>query len=239
MRNEKLKIVEWTEKSWNPVTGCSQISSGCKNCYAEVCALWLQNMGNKRYLNGFELTLHPDKIKEPLHWRKPRRVFVNSMSDLFHEKVHNDFIYKVFEVMNECPNHLFMVLTKRANRLAELSPELKWSDNIWMGVTVENEECKTRIDLLRNCDAACKFISMEPLLEDLGALNLDGIDWVFVGGESGKNCRVMKKEWVLNVKKECERQVVTFTFKQWGGKKRKENGALLDGKLHDEMPIVK
>jgi len=234
----KNNINEWTEKSWNPVTGCTKISNGCTNCYAEKVAVWLENMKNPRYLNGFDLTLHEDKINVPLRWRKPRRVFVNSMSDLFHERVPFEFIEKVFEVMNKCQQHLFMILTKRSERLEELSPKLNWSDNIWMGVTVEDENCKNRIDLLKGCEAAHKFISAEPLLSDLGDLNLDGIDWIFVGGESGKGCREMKEEWVLNVKGQCEKEGVIFTFKQWGGVRRKENGSLLQGKIYDDMPKV-
>lgn len=228
--------IEWTESTWNPVTGCTKISPGCKHCYAERMAIRLKAMGQRNYKNGFKLTCHPHLISLPLKWKKPQMIFVNSMSDLFHEDVPVDFIIEVFNVMKNTPHHQYQVLTKRANRLAKLSAILPWEKNIWMGVTVEATDYKLRIDYLRKTNACVRFLSLEPLLEDLGNLNLDGIDWVIVGGESGIGARPIKSEWVRNIRDECQAQNVPFFFKQWGGINKKENGRLLDGRIWDDMP---
>lgn len=204
--------IEWTEITWNPVTGCDKVSPGCKYCYAEVFSKRLKAMGAKKYKNGFQITLHPDTLSFPYKLSKPSMIFVNSMSDLFHEKVPFDFIQKVFHVMNECSQHIFQVLTKRAERLLQLSLYLNWTDNIWMGVSVENQTFQDRIGYLLNTDANIKFLSLEPLLGPLPNLDLNGIDWVIVGGESGPKSRPMKKEWVLEIKQQCEIQGVPFFF---------------------------
>lgn len=228
--------IEWTESTWNPVTGCTKVSDGCANCYANTMAKRLQSMGNKKYQNGFRLTLHEDCLEDPLTWRKPSLIFVNSMSDLFHEDIPLEYVKRVFSTMNEAHWHTFQVLTKRAERLLELSPELTWSKNIWQGVTVENEMYKSRIEYLRNVPASIRFVSFEPLLGDVGPLNLQGIDWAIVGGESGFRCRPMELEWVLEVKRQCEEQGTMFYFKQWGGVHKKRNGRELLGRTWDEMP---
>ena len=228
--------IEWTEMTWNPTTGCTKVSAGCKNCYAEDFALRLQAMGNKKYKKGFKLTLHPDTLNTPKHWKVSRIVFVNSMSDLFLEDIPLDYIKKVFKVMNETPKHIYQVLTKRAERLEELSKELCWSDNIWMGVTVEDVKSKYRISHLKRTKAKIKFLSLEPLLCALPKLNLNKIDWIIVGGESGKRARPIKKEWVIDIKKQCEKADVKFFFKQWGGMNKKANGRELNGKYYNEMP---
>lgn len=231
----KTKI-EWTESSWNPITGCSPISPGCAHCYAARFAKRLQAMGNPRYKNAFEVTIHEDLINAPLSWKKPQMIFVNSMSDLFHDDVPTEIIKRIFDTMNKAPAHTFQVLTKRAERLAELAPELQWSDNIWMGVSIENQDMIFRSDLLRQTDAHIKFISAEPLLSSLDGLNLEGIDWLIVGGESGPGCRPMKKEWVLDLKNLCEATDTAFFFKQWGGINKKKAGSLLDGKMYKDYP---
>lgn len=231
--------IEWTESTWNPCTGCTKISAGCKHCYAATMAKRLEAMGNPRYLNGFEFTIHEDKILEPYQWKKPRKIFVNSMSDLFHEKSPSEFIEKVFQTMNGANWHIYQVLTKRSERLAELSTSLPWSPNIWMGVSVEDQRVVHRIDDLRKCDAAIKFLSLEPLLGPLPNLNLEGIDWVIVGGESGPKARPMKKEWVEDIQRQCSEQGVAFFFKQWGGIQKKKTGRLLNGRTWDEMPLAK
>jgi len=235
--------IEWTDTTWNPITGCTKMSDGCKNCYAEKMANRLYKMGNAKYANNFEVTLHENALNEPSKWKKPKRIFVCSMSDLFHESVPIDFIQKVFSTMNAHKQHTFQVLTKRAERLAELAPSLSWSDNIWASVTVENAATKGKIDFLRQTTAKIKFISFEPLLEDVGKLNLDGIDWAIIGGESGTNARPtrlpdgqVQEDWVLNIKKQCEEQNVAFYFKQWGGKNKKKAGRLLQGRTWDDMP---
>jgi protein gp37 len=228
--------IEWTDTTWNPVTGCTKISSGCVNCYAERIAHRLKAMGNKRYKNGFRITMHPDLVEIPMKWRTPRVVFVNSMSDLFHEEVPFDFIKKVFETMNKCPHHTFQVLTKRSKRLVEVSALLRWTSNIWMGVTVEDSSNIFRIDDLLRSDASVKFISCEPLIGEVHFPTFRGIDWVIVGGESGPNARPMKKEWAISIRDLCVEEGIPYFFKQWGGLNRKENGRILDGTIWNQMP---
>ncbi len=228
--------IEWTESSWNPVTGCNKISEGCKNCYAERMAKRLQAMGQQNYVNGFEVACHSHMLDAPLRWKKPNMIFVNSMSDIFHEKVHLDFVKQVFDVMCIADQHLYQVLTKRAKRLLELSEILKWENHIWMGVTVEKKTLKYRIDYLRKTPAKVKFLSLEPLLGPLGKLNLSGIDWVIAGGESGPRARSIEADWAREVRDQCIEQNVPFFFKQWGGVQKKKNGRILDGITWDEMP---
>ena len=208
--------IEWTESTWNPVTGCSKISPGCKHCYAERLAIRLQAMGVTNYRNGFEVTLHEHALNLPLTWKKPQTIFVNSMSDLFHEKVPLSFIRKIFGVMEAAHWHRFQILTKRSERLLELSPKLDWTPNIWMGVTVEHPDYTYRIDHLRQTGAYIKFLSLEPLLAALPRLKLKNVDWAIVGGESGPGARPMQKEWVLDVRNQCDKAGVAFYFKQWG-----------------------
>jgi protein gp37 len=228
--------IEWTEATWNPVTGCTKVSPGCKNCYAEQMAKRLHAMGQWRYRHGFKLTLQPQALGEPYQWMHPRLVFVNSMSDLFHEKIHLDYIKKVFKVMNDCPQHQFQILTKRSNRLKELSFNLTWTKNIWMGVSVENQQYMFRIDALRSVPAAIRFLSIEPLLGPIKELDLTGIDWVIVGGESGPGARPMREEWVTFIRDECMKQGVAFFFKQWGGVRKKQTGRTLEGREWNELP---
>jgi len=232
--------IEWTESTWNPITGCTKISTGCKFCYAEVMARRLKAMGQEKYRNGFELTLHPETLQEPYSWKKPKMIFVNSMSDLFHKDVPIEYIQKVFRVIKENPQHVFQVLTKRADVLRYYDSEgwLEWPHNLWMGVTVENRTVMNRIENLRNTGARVKFLSCEPLLSPLENMNLHGIDWVIVGGESGRTPRPMKEEWVINIKEQCQRANVAFYFKQWGGTNKKKNGRLLEGKKYDKMPEI-
>lgn len=230
--------IEWTESTWNPVTGCTKISDGCKHCYAERMALRLKAMGQPNYVNGFSVTLHEQMLELPLKWKKPQMVFVNSMSDLFHEDVPADFIYRVFDVMQQAHWHTFQVLTKRAERMHELSPHLPWNDNIWMGVTVENENYVSRIDNLRRTGAKIKFVSFEPLLSEITDLDLVGIDWAIVGGESGPGARPMEEEWVLGIREQCYANQVPFFFKQWGGTNKKKNGRVLLGQTWDSMPAI-
>jgi protein gp37 len=228
--------IEWTESTWNPLTGCTKISPGCKNCYAERMANRLKLMGQPNYVNGFELTLHESALELPLRWKKPQRIFVNSMSDLFHQRVPLEFILRMFEVMSRASWHQFQILTKRAERLEELSSRLAWHDNIWMGVSVENQDYTFRIDHLRRTGARTKFLSLEPLLAPLPELNLHGIDWVIVGGESGPRARPMKPEWVIDIRDQCRFRGVPFFFKQWGGFNKKKTGRILDGQTWDETP---
>ncbi len=230
--------IEWTEITWNPVTGCSKVSQGCKHCYAERMAKRLEAMGNKRYLNGFQLTLHEDLVEKPLSWVKPRIVFVNSMSDLFHSDVPLSFIQDVFETMNKCPQHIFQILTKRSKRLVEVSSKLNWSSNIWMGVSVENRDVTFRISDLQKISAQVKFLSCEPLLGSLRDVNLHGIDWVIAGGESGPGARPMESQWVQEVLQICKRQNVPFFFKQWGGVRKDLTGRILNNRLYNELPAV-
>ena len=228
--------IEWTESTWNPVTGCNKISPGCKNCYAERLAKRLKAMGQANYRNGFKLTLQPQMLELPLRWKRPQTIFVNSMSDLFHKDVPLDYIQQVFDVMNRAHWHRFQVLTKRADRLAELSSELEWSDNIWMGVSVESQKYVHRIDDLRATGAKIKFLSLEPLLSSLKNLDLRQIDWAIVGGESGYGFRPIKEEWVLEIREQCRDSNVPFFFKQWGGFNKKKTGRLLEGQTWDAMP---
>ena len=231
--------IEWTESTWNPITGCDKISAGCENCYAFRLAQRLQKMGNAKYINGFKLTLHDSCLNDPYSWKKPMLIFVNSMSDLLHKDVPLDYIQKIFDVMNSNPHHVFQVLTKRADRLEEISTQVNWSENIWLGVTVENDICKSRIKYLRRMPAKIKFISFEPLLSDVGVLDLSGIDWTIVGGESGWKARPMQEEWVINIKEQCEQQNVLFYFKQWGGVNKKKTGRILLERTWDDMPFTK
>lgn len=228
--------IEWTESTWNPVTGCTKISVGCKNCYAERIALRLQAMGQRNYAKGFSLALHEHTLDLPLRWKSSRIVFVNSMSDLFHKDVPLEFIKRVFSIMNRANWHRYQILTKRSERLLELNPHLTWANHIWMGVTVETINEVSRIDHLRKTLARTKFLSLEPLLGPLPHLDLSGINWVIVGGESGPGARPILREWVLDIRNQCRKAGLPFFFKQWGGINRKKSGRLLDGKIWDEMP---
>lgn len=231
--------IEWTEMTWNPTTGCTKVSSGCKYCYAEIMTRRLKAMGQKKYEYGFGIIkIHPETLSIPYSWKSTKIVFVNSMSDLFHKDVPIEFIKKVFKVMNSNPQHIFQVLTKRADRLYEIHEQLKWSDNIWMGVTVENKSVIDRIDYLRKTKAKVKFLSLEPLLSSLPNLNLDKINWVIVGGESGSKPRPMEADWVIDIQKQCQKVNIPFFFKQWGGRNKKEAGRLLNGQTYNEMPPI-
>lgn len=228
--------IEWTEMTWNPTTGCTKVTAGCKFCYAEVMSRRLKAMGVPKYQRGFKITTHEDQLSIPYTWKKSKVVFVNSMSDLFHKDVPLEFIQKVFAVMNDNPQHVFQVLTKRADVLLQYHTQLKWTHNIWMGVSVEDEHVVERIDLLRKTGARVKFLSCEPLIGPLPALNLEGIDWVIVGGESGRKPRLMDPDWVLDIQDQCEHAGVAFFFKQWGGTNKKKTGRMLNGRTYDEMP---
>ena len=242
MRTTKI---EWTERTWNPVTGCTKLSEGCAHCYAEVMSRRLCAMGNPKYVNGFKSTIHHEALKEPFNWEKPSTIFVCSMSDLFHKDVPFEFIDKVFSVIKDTPQHNYQILTKRAERMAEYFETRKIPHNVWIGVTVENEDTKSRIDDIRCLDATVKFLSCEPLLGDLGELNLEGVNWIIVGGESGSQARPMKEEWVLNIKRQADANNIPFFFKQWGtwskdGVKgnKKINGKLLEGVIVQNMPQI-
>ena len=228
--------IEWTDATWNPVTGCSKISPGCKHCYAERMANRLKLMGQANYRNGFEVTLQPQMLELPLHWKTPKRIFVNSMSDLFHDEVPLSYIKQVFDVMKRAHWHQFQVLTKRAERVRALSPSLDWAPQIWMGVSVENEKYLYRIDHLRKTAAHVKFLSLEPLLGPLPKMNLRGIDWAIVGGESGPGARRIDPAWVTDIRDQCLKARVPFFFKQWGGFQKKKTGRTLEGRVWDEMP---
>jgi len=228
--------IEWSESTWNPVTGCTKISAGCTHCYAERMARRLQAMGQPNYVNGFHVTLHPHVLDKPLTWTKPQTIFVNSMSDLFHKSIPLDFILQVFDVMRRADWHTFQVLTKRSGRLAQLSSSLPWPENVWMGVTVESADYTSRIDDLRGVGARVKFLSLEPLLGPTPGLDLRGIDWVIVGGESGPGARPMAPEWVTDIRDQCRDVDVPFFFKQWGGVNKKKAGRRLEGKTWDAMP---
>jgi protein gp37 len=248
----KRSKIEWTEVTWNPTTGCNKVSAGCKNCYAEKWANMQNKRGISQYKNGFELTLAPDRLNDPFKWKKPLTVFVNSMSDLFHEKVEDVYIEKIFRIMNDTPHHTFQVLTKRIERVKTLPSSLNWSNNIWLGVSVEHREFVGRIEELKNTPSKIKFISFEPLLSNIEYENFNGIDWVLVGGESGGKARKIEKEWVFQIKNTCQKSRTPFFFKQWG--KRIFNpdandptinkahplfakgGCMIDNKIHREYP---
>ena len=238
--------IEWTERTWNPTAGCSKISAGCKNCYAEVMAKRLQAIGVKGYENGFEFSLVPDRLNEPLKRKKATVYFVNSMSDLFHHKMPENYLNKIFDVITKTPQHTYQILTKRADRMYKYFYNKAIPENVWLGVTVENkEEGLPRIDYLRKLKASVLFLSVEPLLEDLGEINLTNINWVIVGGESGPKARPMEKEWVINIKNQCKNNHVAFFFKQWGTwgadkikRNKKQNGKILEGKIWHEYPNI-
>lgn len=231
-----LSTIEWTEATWNPVTGCSKVSAGCLHCYAERMAARLQAMGQKNYRNGFFVTCHPQMLELPKRWKKPRLIFVNSMGDLFHEQVPLAFVQQCFAVMRETPQHTYQLLTKRSRRLAEVAGDLVWPANLWMGVTVESQAEVKRIIDLRRVSAAVRFLSIEPLLGPIKKLDLSGINWVIVGGESGPKARPMKEEWVVAIRDQCLQDGVAFFFKQWGGVHKKETGRVLEGRTWDGMP---
>lgn len=228
--------IEWTESTWNPLTGCTKVSPGCKHCYAERMALRLQAMGQPNYANGFNITLHERVLEAPLSWKKPQIIFVNSMSDLLHEDVPLSFILKAFNVMRRAYWHQFQVLTKRSQRLLELNNVIRWPDNVWMGVSVENMDYTFRADHLRHADARIKFLSLEPLLGPLPNLDLHGIHWVIVGGESGPRARPVEENWVIEIRDQCLAAGVPFFFKQWGGLNKKRAGRLLQGRVWDGLP---
>ena len=228
--------IEWTEVTWNPVTGCTKISPGCKNCYAERMSKWLQAMGVEKYRDGFSVATHESSLGEPLRWKKPRLVFVNSMSDLFHKSTSSDFIEAVFDVMNRAPQHTFQVLTKRPRRAVALDGKLNWTPNIWLGTSIESAEWLFRMNFLRETGAQTKFLSLEPLLGPLPNLDLNGIDWVIVGGESGPGARPMLQDWAREIRDTCVKSGTPFFFKQWGGVFKKKTGRVLDGRTWDQMP---
>lgn len=234
-----ISRIEWTEMTWNPTVGCSKVSAGCKFCYAEVMTRRLRGMGQVKYKDGFKVVKpHPPSLQLPYTWRSPKLVFVNSMSDLFHHKIESKYIQDVFRVMNENPQHTFQVLTKRAKRLLTEDKHLNWSQNIWMGVSVEDSRVADRIEYLKRTSAKTKFLSLEPLIGPLENLNLEGINWVIVGGESGHAARPMDRAWVLDIQQQCARASVPFFFKQWGGRNKKASGRLLNGRTYDEMPLI-
>ena len=230
--------IEWTEMTWNPVTGCTKISQGCKHCYAERMARRLEAMGSDRYRHGFQVTLHPDLLDVPRGWRQPRVVFVNSMSDLFHDDIPLAYIQRVFATMRDCPHHTFQVLTKRSERLLEFAAQLPWPKNVWMGVSVEDARVLSRVQDLQRVPAAVRFLSLEPLIGPLDALPLEGIHWAIVGGESGPKARPMRKEWVTSIFRQCRVAHVPFFFKQWGGVRKDLTGRELNGRIYNEMPRV-
>ena len=230
--------IEWTQVTWNPITGCSKVSPGCTHCYAERLSKRLKAMGLEEYKNGFQLTLHEDTLESPLSWKKPRLIFVNSMSDLFHEQVPLEFILKVFDTMRRASWHQFQVLTKRSHRLLELTEHIDWPKNVWMGVTVEQQDFSFRIEDLKQTKAYIKFLSLEPLLGPITRMNLEKIDWVIAGGESGPGARPLLEEWIVNIRDECLVSGTPFFFKQWGGTNKKKNGRLLQGHLWNEMPTI-
>ncbi|MGD1156612.1 MAG: phage Gp37/Gp68 family protein [Terriglobia bacterium] len=234
----QASAIEWTESTWNPLTGCTKVSPGCKHCYAERMALRLQTMGQPNYARGFQLAMHENALELPVKWKKPQTIFVNSMSDLFHDEVPVEFIANVFDVMCRADWHRYQLLTKRSGRLLELSPSLPWKPHIWMGVSVESLRYVFRIDHLRRTGAAVRFLSLEPLLGPLPGLNLEGIDWVIVGGESGPGSRPMAPEWAMSIRDQCLQARVPFFFKQWGGTRKKAAGRELEGKTWDEMPAL-
>jgi len=236
MKMASQSSIEWTDATWNPVTGCSKVSAGCKFCYAERLAFRLQAMGQPRYADGFSVRLHDDLLDAPRRWRSSRLVFVNSMSDLFHESVPLPFVRQVFQTMSQCPQHVFQILTKRSRRLKESAAALPWPENVWMGFSVENSRVLSRVKDLLEVPAAVRFLSCEPLIGPLDGLPLDGIDWVIVGGESGPGARPMRREWAMSVLRQCRTRGVPFFFKQWGGARKKTTGRKLNGRTYDEMP---
>lgn len=231
--------IEWTEATWNPITGCSKYSAGCEHCYAETLAKRLKAMGNIRYSNGFDVTIHTDLISKPLEWKKPKMIFVNSMSDIFHEAIPDEIILELFTTMNKAYWHTFQVLTKRADRLLKLSKDINWTKNIWMGVSVENKKALSRVNVLSKTKAQIKFVSAEPLLESIKEIDLNKIDWLIVGGESGAGCRPLKKEWVIELRDVARVNQTAFFFKQWGGFHHSQAGSELDGKHYKEYPSIK
>jgi protein gp37 len=231
--------IEWTQATWNPVTGCSKVSPGCAHCYAETFAERWRGLKGHPYEQGFDLRLWPQRLDQPLRWKRPRVIFVNSMSDLFHEDIPFGYVEKVFGVMSEASQHIFQVLTKRHERLAELAPKLSWPENVWMGVSIENKRWVERADYLRQVPAAVRFISAEPLLGPLVGLDLEGIDWLIAGGESGPGHRSVKEEWILDLQRQCKEARVAFFFKQWGGIRSKAGGRKLRGREFSEMPTPK
>lgn len=239
----KLTKIEWTEQTWNPSVGCNKVSSGCRNCYAEAMARRLRAMGTKGYENGFEFNLLPDRLEQPLHIKKPTKFFVNSMSDLFHENMPHEYLDSIFEIIKQTPWHTYQILTKREKIMFEYLKEKDLPKNVWLGVTVESKATKNRIDYLRRINAKIRFLSMEPLLDDVGELDLSNIHWVIVGGESGVSARPMKSKWALKIKYQCDEQNAAFFFKQWGAwgadgikRSKKVNGRKLDGKIYNEYP---
>jgi protein gp37 len=230
--------IEWTQMTWNPTTGCNKVSAGCKFCYAEVMTRRLKGMGQEKYSHGFKLRLHPSAVELPYTWKTPQIVFVNSMSDLFHKGVPLKFVQSVFKVMNDTPQHIYQVLTKRGDVLEAYAPFLDFTPNIWIGVSVEDEKVIDRIDHLRKVNACTRFLSLEPLLGPLPNLNLDGIHWVIVGGESGTKPRPIRVSWVQDIRRQCRKAGVPFFFKQWGGRNKKESGRILNGRTYDEMPEI-
>lgn len=233
---EKPSHIEWTNSTWNPITGCNAVSPGCDHCYAERMAKRLQAMGVAKYRNGFKVTVHPKVLEDPLNWKRPQIIFVNSMSDLFHEDIPFEFVQKLFDVMRRADWHLFQILTKRSKRMVRLAKELQWPPNVWMGVTVESNRYRFRINDLRKVPASVRFLSLEPLLGPLGTLDLSDIQWAIVGGESGPGARPMKADWARNIRSQCQQQGTDFFFKQWGGVNKKKTGRILDGKTWDEIP---
>lgn len=235
--SDKTRI-EWADASWNPVTGCTKVSQGCKNCYAEALVPLLQSWGNPSYVNGFQVTTHEHMLTVPGRWKRPRLIFVNSMSDLFHEQIPDEFIGRVFDVMEENPRHTFMVLTKRPEEALRLAPSLPWPRNVMMGVSVENRETTPRIDLLREIPAAVRFLSLEPLLEALPDLGLAGIHWIITGGESGPKARPFREEWALDLLQQARTAGIPYFFKQWGGTNKKQAGRSLQGRTYSEYPVL-
>jgi protein gp37 len=231
--------ISWTRASWNPITGCDRVSTGCVHCYAERMAHRLQKMGQAKYANGFKVTLHDDALSLPLTWKKPRLIFVNSMSDIFHKDVPLSFIQKIFTVMRQADWHIFQLLTKRSERMVSLAPKIDWPENVWAGVTVESADYYNRLDDLRRVPAALRYVSAEPMLGPMSDFPLKGIDWIILGGESGPGARPMEKRWVIEMRNRCKKNDVPFFFKQWGGTNRQETGCLLDGKYYHEMPELK
>ena len=233
-----ISRIEWTEATWNPITGCTKISDGCTHCYAETFARRLHAMGNPRYSNGFNVTIHYDLFALPLSWRKPRMIFVNSMSDIFHDAIPDEVVLALFNTMNQATWHTFQVLTKRADRLLRLSSRINWTDNIWMGVSIENQRNLHRVDELKQCGACVKFVSAEPLLESISQIDLTGIHWLIVGGESGANCRPINEIWIRELLDKARKSGTAFFFKQWGGFHHSKGGSLLDGQNYKEYPRV-